>query len=64
MILIVIDDPHLGEVNHANSVVIPCYNCAKLRTFCICQKYSTQPYFATKSHAVMVDHWSTSNNYS
>jgi hypothetical protein len=27
MILIVIDYPHLGEVNHANTVVIPCYNC-------------------------------------
>jgi hypothetical protein len=35
-----------------------------MRTFCICQKYATRPYFATKSHAVMVDNWSTINNYS
>jgi hypothetical protein len=33
-------------------------------TFRICQKFASRPYFATKSHAVMVDHWSTSNNYS
>jgi hypothetical protein len=43
MILIVIDDPHWGEVNHANSVVIPCYNFASCVLFAFAKSTQLDP---------------------
>ena len=34
----------------------------KVRTFGILQKYAPSPYFAAKSHTVMVHQWSTHND--
>jgi hypothetical protein len=43
MILIVIDDPDLGEANHANSVVIPCFNCASCVIFALAKSTQLDP---------------------